>query len=72
MAAPSRSRRRRRSIPVACMGFGVVTAALTGGWIGPMLLLVLIVVPVTALCWVLADHDRTSRLKQLVTAWRRP
>lgn len=44
-----------------------VTVALTTGWIGVALL---IVASVAALCWILADRDRSHRLALLVTIWR--
>lgn len=37
-----------------------------------MLLGVLVLVPVVALCWVLADPDRPARLALLLSTWRRP
>jgi hypothetical protein len=50
---------------------GTVTAALAAGWVGLVVLVVVIVAIVRALCWVLADGDRSQRLALLLTAWRR-
>jgi hypothetical protein len=49
---------------------GAVAAALATGWIGAALLIVAILVPTAAICWILADSDRPQRLALLVTTWR--
>ncbi|WP_309116258.1 hypothetical protein [Saccharothrix sp.] len=49
---------------------GAVAAALTAGWVGAALLIIAIVVPIIAICWILADADRPQRLALLVTTWR--
>ncbi|WP_394617138.1 hypothetical protein JNUCC0626_47265 [Lentzea sp. JNUCC 0626] len=47
-----------------------MAAALDAGWIGAALLIIAIVVPITAICWILADPDRPHRLALLLTTWR--
>ncbi|MEV5720600.1 hypothetical protein AB0L41_42615 [Amycolatopsis mediterranei] len=47
-----------------------VVAALAAGWIGIAALVIAIVVPIAAICWVLADPDRPQRLALLLSAWR--
>ncbi len=47
-----------------------MAAALTAGWIGALLLIIAIIVPTAAICWILADPDRPQRLALLVTTWR--
>ncbi|XVS67845.1 hypothetical protein ACQPYE_17910 [Actinosynnema sp. CA-299493] len=49
---------------------GAVAAALAAGWVGAALLIIAIVVPTIAICWILADADRPQRLALLVTTWR--
>lgn len=49
---------------------GGVAAALAAGWIGATLLIVAIVAPILAICWIVADSDRPQRLAVLVTTWR--
>ncbi|MFF5097727.1 MULTISPECIES: hypothetical protein [Actinosynnema] len=49
---------------------GMVAAALAAGWVGAALLIIAILAPTIAICWVLADHDRPQRLALLVTTWR--
>lgn len=49
---------------------GAVTAALAAGWTGTTLLIVAILVPTAAICWVLADNQRPQRLALLLAAWR--
>ena len=63
--------RRTTSISTAGLTFGAVTAALTAGWAGVVVLTVVPVVTVVAWCWVLADGDRSRRLALLLIAWRR-
>lgn len=61
---------RIRTASVAGGIGGAVAAALAAGWIGAALLITLIVVPTTAVCWLLADRNRAHRLVLLVTTWR--
>ncbi|MBW4716692.1 hypothetical protein [Saccharothrix obliqua] len=49
---------------------GMVAAALAAGWIGAALLIIAILAPIIAICWILADPDRPQRLALLVTTWR--
>ena len=49
---------------------GAVAAALATGWVGAALLIIAILAPTLAICWVLADPDRPQRLALLVTTWR--
>ncbi len=49
---------------------GAVAAALAAGWVGAALLIIAILAPTIAICWVLADPDRPQRLALLVTTWR--
>jgi hypothetical protein len=48
----------------------VLVAVLATGWTGIALLVFAIVVPIAALCWVLADSDRPQRLALLLNTWR--
>jgi hypothetical protein len=59
----------RRLIGTATGG-GVLGTVLTAGWVGGMVLIGVVVVLVGAVCWVLADPDRSARVALLVTAWR--
>jgi hypothetical protein len=47
-----------------------VVAAFTAGGTGIAVLIIAIVVPIVAICWVVADPDRPQRLALLLTAWR--
>lgn len=49
---------------------GAVVAALTAGWTGVAVLIIVIVVPIAAICWVVADADRPQRLALLLSTWR--
>jgi hypothetical protein len=49
---------------------GAVAAALATGWVGVVLLIVILLVPTIVLCWIVADGDRPQRLALLLTAWR--
>jgi hypothetical protein len=48
-----------------------LAAVLSAGWTGVALVTALVLVPVLAICWVVADPDRPRRLALLLTAWRR-
>lgn len=49
---------------------GAVVAAFAAGWIEVGVLIIAIVVPIAALCCVLADEDRPDRLARLISTWR--
>lgn len=63
---------------VTCGGFGLghtgtsgaVVAAFAAGGTSIAVLIIAIVVPIVAICWVLADPNRPQRLAPLLTAWR--
>ena len=61
---------RLRTVGAAGGVGGAVAAALATGWIGAALLIVAIVVPIAAICWIVADRDRPQRLALLFTTWR--
>jgi len=49
---------------------GMVAAALSTGWVGVALLIIAIIAPIIAICWILADAHRPQRLALLLTTWR--
>jgi hypothetical protein len=49
---------------------GAVAAALATGWVGAALLIIAIIAPIIAICWILADPHRPQRLALLLTTWR--
>jgi len=63
---------------VTCGGFlgavgastGVLSTVFAAGWTGVVLILAVVVVLTGALCWVVADAERPSRLAMLLRAWR--
>jgi hypothetical protein len=60
----------RHALGVAAGGGGLVSALLAGGWIGVVLMAVVVLALVVAVCWVVADADRPARLALLITSWR--
>jgi hypothetical protein len=52
-------------------GATVVSSILALGWAGALLLVLVTVVLTAALCWVLADAERPTRLALLLSAWKR-
>lgn len=48
----------------------ILTTAVVTSWITAAILLTAILIATTALCWILADHDRPRRLALLLTDWR--
>ena len=60
----------RHTLGVTAGGGGVLTALLTAGWTGAVLLAGVVIVLVGAVCWVVADPDRPGRLALLITSWR--
>jgi TIR domain-containing protein len=48
----------------------IATTAVVTSWVTATILLTAILIVTTALCWILADHDRPRRLALLLTAWR--
>jgi hypothetical protein len=49
---------------------GAVVAAFAAGWTGVAVLIIAIVMPIAAICWVIADPDRPPRLALLMSTWR--
>jgi len=60
----------RQTLGVTAGGGGVLTALLTAGWTGVVLVAAVVVVLVGAVCWVIADPERPARLALLITSWR--
>jgi hypothetical protein len=57
---------------VLSLGAGgtVLSASLTAGWLGMALSSLVVVTLTLALCWIVADSERSYRLILLVKAWR--
>ncbi|MGW3993204.1 hypothetical protein ACWEF6_06920 [Amycolatopsis sp. NPDC004772] len=49
---------------------GVAVTILAADWFGIAVLIITIVVPIAAVCWVLADPDRPQRLAWQLSTWR--
>ena len=71
---PARPARRARSPYPALTTSGVAAAAFAADSISALVLgalaTVTVCVAVVALCWVLANRDRSERLRSLVRTWR--
>lgn len=59
-----------RRVGAMLTGSGVLGAMLHAGWIGAIVLIATVAILVGALCWVLADSDRSGRLTKVLAAWR--
>jgi uncharacterized protein (DUF58 family) len=59
-----------RRVGATLTGSGVLAAILHAGWVGAIVLIAAVTVLVGALCWVLADSDRSVRLTRVLAAWR--
>lgn len=59
-----------RALVITSAICGGMTAVLAMGWMGAVLLTAAILIPIGALCWILADRDRPLRLALLLSAWR--
>lgn len=59
-----------RRVGATLTGSGVVGAMLDAGWVGAIVLIATVAILVGALCWVLADSDRSGRLTRVLATWR--
>jgi hypothetical protein len=72
-AAEANDLARPANVTVACMTggtSGAVVAAFAAGGTGIAVVIIAIVVPIVAICWVLDDPDRPQRLALLLNTWR--